>query len=126
MAGWVSLPSYYGVCGQVLSIEPNLVVRAIGSQPVTGSAPISPGLWGLDRIDQVRVCAEQCVLNQPVSACHPPPCMCVCVCLRTTDGPVGLCTIHRVQSRAWLLPGVCRPTSPATAPTTTAHCPARV
>jgi hypothetical protein len=41
-------------CGQVISIEPNLVVHAIGSQPVTDSSPMAPGLWGLDRIDQVR------------------------------------------------------------------------
>ena len=37
----------------VLSIELNVVVRKIGTQAISSTFPISPGLWGLDRIDQV-------------------------------------------------------------------------
>jgi hypothetical protein len=64
-------------CGQVISIEPNLVVHAIGSQPVTDSSPMAPGLWGLDRIDQVREPRGSVCCCRPAVRCrelvhHPP------------------------------------------------------
>jgi hypothetical protein len=37
----------------LVSVEPNGIARAIGTQRVYGSVPVAPGLWGLDRIDQV-------------------------------------------------------------------------
>ena len=37
----------------VLSIEHNVVVRAVGTQTISDTSPVPPGLWGLDRIDQV-------------------------------------------------------------------------
>ena len=37
----------------VLSIELNVVVRKIGTQAISSTFPMPPGLWGLDRIDQV-------------------------------------------------------------------------
>jgi hypothetical protein len=40
----------------VLSIEMNVVVRTSGTQAISSTFPISPGLWGLDRIDQVGAC----------------------------------------------------------------------
>ncbi len=37
----------------VLAIEPDGVMHANGAQPLLYGAPAEPGLWGLDRIDQV-------------------------------------------------------------------------
>ena len=44
----------------VLSIELNMVVQKMGKQAISSTFPMPPGLWGLDRIDQVGAAAAVC------------------------------------------------------------------
>ncbi len=44
----------------VLSIELNMVVQKMGNlkQAISSTFPMPPGLWGLDRIDQVGAAVD--------------------------------------------------------------------